>query len=118
MVNLASPNPLPNRDFMRILRDAWGIRFGLSSPAWLVEIGAFFMGTESELILKSRRVIPGRLLNAGFPFSFPEWPSAAKDLVARCARIDCEPSLARDRMAGLPNWRYERKDRKPPSHLL
>jgi len=83
VVNLASPNPLPNRDFMRILRDIRGIRFGLSSPAWLIEIGAFFMCTESELILKSRRVIPGRLLNAGFQFSFPEWPSAAKDLVAR-----------------------------------
>ena len=83
VVNLASPNPLPNRDFMRILRDIRGIRFGLSSPAWLIEIGAFFMRTESELILKSRRVIPGRLLNAGFQFSFPEWPSAAKDLVAR-----------------------------------
>ena len=83
VVNLASPNPLPNRDFMRILRDIRGIRFGLSSPSWLIEIGAFFMCTESELILKSRRVIPGRLLNAGFQFSFPEWPSAAKDLVAR-----------------------------------
>jgi uncharacterized protein len=83
VVNLASPNPLPNRDFMRVLRDAWGIRFGLSSPAWLVEIGAFFIRTESELILKSRRVVPSRLLNAGFRFLFPEWPSAAKDLAAR-----------------------------------
>lgn len=83
VVNLASPNPLPNRDFLRVLREAWGIRFGLSIPPWLVEIGALFMRTESELILKSRRVVPGRLLDAGFRFSFPEWPSAAKDLVAR-----------------------------------
>jgi uncharacterized protein (TIGR01777 family) len=82
VVNLASSSPLPNRDFMRILRDAWGIGFGLSSPAWLVEIGAFLMRTESELILKSRRVVPGRLLNGGFRFLFREWPSAAKDLVA------------------------------------
>lgn len=87
VVNLASPNPLPNRDFMRILREAWGVRFGLSSPAWLVEIGAFFMRTESELILKSRRVVPGRLLNSGFRFLFPEWPSAAKELVARARTV-------------------------------
>lgn len=83
VVNLASPNPLPNRDFMRVLREAWGIRFGLSVPPWLVEIGAFFMRTESELILKSRRVVPGRLSDAGFRFLFPEWVSAANELVAR-----------------------------------
>ncbi|HEY7335068.1 MAG TPA: TIGR01777 family oxidoreductase [Bryobacteraceae bacterium] len=83
VVNLASPQPLPNRDFMRVLREAWGAGFGLSIPAWLMEIGAFFMRTESELVLKSRRVVPGRLLDAGFRFGFPEWPVAAKDLVAR-----------------------------------
>jgi NAD dependent epimerase/dehydratase family enzyme len=83
IVNLASPNPLPNREFMRVLREAWGIRFGLSAPAWMLEIGTFFMRTESELVLKSRRVVPGRLRAAGFQFRFPEWPAAAKDLVAR-----------------------------------
>ena len=58
VVNLASPNPLPNRDFMRALRDAWGVRAGLPTPAWMIEIGAIFMRTESELVLKSRRVCP------------------------------------------------------------
>ena len=83
VVNLASPNPLPNCDFMRALRDAWGIRVGLPSPKWIIEIGTWLMRTESELVLKSRRVVPGRLLAAGFQFLFPAWPSAARDLVTR-----------------------------------
>jgi len=80
-VNLAAPNPLPNREFMEALRDAWGMPNGLPTPAWAIEIGAFFMRTESELVLKSRRVIPGRLLDAGFEFEFHTWPEAAEDLV-------------------------------------
>lgn len=83
VVNLASPNPLTNRDFMRALRDAYGIRFGLPTPRWATEVGAFGLRTESELVLKSRRVVPGRLIAAGFEFVFPEWPAAARDLVTR-----------------------------------
>jgi uncharacterized protein len=83
VVNLASPNPLPNRDFMRALREAWGIRFGLATPEWMLEMGTWLMRTESELVLKSRRVVPGRLLAAGFEFLFPHWPVVARDLVAR-----------------------------------
>jgi hypothetical protein len=83
VVNLASPNPLPNRDFMRELRAAWGVRLGIPSPEWMLEIGTFLMRTESELVLKSRRVVPGRLLDAGFGFQFPGWSDAARDLVAR-----------------------------------
>jgi uncharacterized protein (TIGR01777 family) len=83
VVNLASPNPIPNRDCMRALRDAWGMRVGLPTTAWMIEIGTFFMRTESELVLKSRRVVPGRLLNAGFEFQYPDWPAAARELVAR-----------------------------------
>ena len=82
-INLASPHPLPNSDFMRGLRDAWGTSVGLPIPEWLIETGALVLGTESELILKSRRVVPGRLLAAGFQFLFPEWPAAARELVAR-----------------------------------
>ena len=83
VVNLASPNPIPNRDFMRALRDAWGIRTGFPTPKWIMEVGTFLMRTESELILKSRCVVPSRLLAAGFQFIFPEWPAAARDLVHR-----------------------------------
>jgi uncharacterized protein len=83
VINLASPAPLPNRDFMQALRDAWGIRIGLRVPEWMLEIGAFVLRTESELVLKSRRVVPGRLLDAGFQFLYPHWPAATRELVAR-----------------------------------
>jgi uncharacterized protein (TIGR01777 family) len=83
VVNVAAPNPLPNAEFMRALREAWGIRFGLPTPGWALEIGTWLMRTESELVLKSRRVVPGRLLDAGFRFEFAEWPAAARELVAR-----------------------------------
>src|SRR5262249_8439173 len=64
--NVAAPNPLPNADFMRALRRAWGVPFGLPQPRPLLELGAFVLRTETELVLKSRRVVPRRLLEAGF----------------------------------------------------
>jgi hypothetical protein len=82
-VNLASPHPLPNREFLRILREAWGARFGLPTTGWMLELGTFLLRTESELVLKSRQVVPGRLLEAGFRFQYPAWPQAAQDLVAQ-----------------------------------
>ena len=82
-VNLAAPNPLPNAEFMKALREAAGVRFGLPATAAMVEIGAVFMRTESELVLKSRKVVPKALLDAGFTFRFPNWPAAAADLVRR-----------------------------------
>jgi uncharacterized protein (TIGR01777 family) len=82
-VNVASPNPLPNEAFMRKLREASDIPFGLASPRWMLEIGAFLMGTETELLLKSRRVIPRKLLASGFTFSFPDWSEAVQDLCER-----------------------------------
>ncbi len=54
---------------------------GLPAPSPLIELGAFLMRTEAELVLKSRRAVPGRLLDAGFEFEFPDWPEAAEDLV-------------------------------------
>ena len=80
-VNLAAPNPLPHRDFMRALRAAAGIPFGLPATRWMAELGAFVARSDTELLLKSRRVVPGRLLDAGFTFRFPRWPDAAADLV-------------------------------------
>ena len=82
-VNVCAPNPLTNRDLMRILREAWGARFGLPASKWMLEVGAVLMQTETELILKSRRVVPGRMLSAGFQFQFPDWRGAARDLVGR-----------------------------------
>jgi uncharacterized protein (TIGR01777 family) len=82
-VNLSAPNPLPNSQFMRALREAWGASFGLPATAWMLEVGAMFLRTETELILKSRRVIPGKLSKSGFTFLFPTWPEAAADLCRR-----------------------------------
>jgi uncharacterized protein (TIGR01777 family) len=82
-VNISAPNPLPNRDFMKALRQAWGTRIGLPAVNWMLEIGSILLGTETELVLKSRRVVPGRLLEAGFQFQFPNWSVAAENLVAR-----------------------------------
>jgi uncharacterized protein (TIGR01777 family) len=82
-VNVAAPDPLPNAEFMRILREAWGIRVGLPASNWMLEIGAAFLQTETELILKSRRVVPGRLLQGGFVFDYPFWKDAARDLCGR-----------------------------------
>jgi len=80
VVNVASPDPVPNAVFMRVLREAAGVRLGLPATKWMLELGAVFMRTETELLLKSRRVIPTRLLEKGFEFRFPMWRDAARDL--------------------------------------
>jgi hypothetical protein len=82
-VNLASPGPLPQRDFMRELRRAWGVPAGLPATAWMAALGALAIRTDTELLLKSRRVVPGLLPAAGFQFRYPSWPQAARDLVHR-----------------------------------
>ena len=87
-VILAAPNPLPNREFMAALREAWRMPNGLWAPAPLLAIGMFFLRTEPELVLKSRRVVPGRLLDAGFQFEFSAWPAAADDLVRQWRAAD------------------------------
>lgn len=82
-VNLAAPNPLPHRELMRELRRANGVPLGLPATRWMAELGAFALRTDTELLLKSRRVVPGRLLEAGFAFDFPHCADAARELVAR-----------------------------------
>ncbi|MFH8383838.1 TIGR01777 family oxidoreductase [Kitasatospora sp. NPDC018058] len=82
-VNLAAPNPLPQREFMRDLRMAWGMPLALPAARWMAEVGAFALRSETELLLKSRRVVPTRLLDAGFTFEHPDWPWAARNLVRR-----------------------------------
>lgn len=82
-VNLAAPNPLPQREFMRELRTAWGMPLALPATRWMAELGAFALRSDTELLLKSRRVVPTRLLDAGFAFDHPSWPEAARDLVRR-----------------------------------
>lgn len=82
-VNVAAPNPLPNAEFMQILREACGVRLGLPATKWMLEMGAVFIRTETELILKSRRVVPARLLEHGFEFKYPHWREVALDLYRR-----------------------------------
>ncbi|HUQ84520.1 MAG TPA: TIGR01777 family oxidoreductase [Gemmatimonadaceae bacterium] len=82
-VNMASPNPLPYRDFMRALRKAVNMPIGLPATRGMLEIGTRVLRTESELVLKSRRVVPRRLLESGFAFEYPDWPHAVEELVGR-----------------------------------
>jgi uncharacterized protein (TIGR01777 family) len=85
-VNLAAPNPLSNQEFMSQLREASGVSFGLPATKLMLEIGAVFMKTETELILKSRRVVPKKLLDAGFDFELETWQKAARNLCGKSAR--------------------------------
>jgi NAD dependent epimerase/dehydratase family enzyme len=96
IVNVAAPHPLPNADFMRVLREASGISVGLPATKWMLEIGAVFMRTETELILKSRRVVPTRLLQHGFTFKFPTWREAARDLCRQWElKLDAQAEYAK-----------------------
>jgi uncharacterized protein (TIGR01777 family) len=81
--NCTSPSPLSNTEFMDTIRKANGIAIGLPAPAWLLTLGACIIGTETELILKSRWVMPSKLLDAGYSFQFPDLVSAVRDIIRR-----------------------------------
>lgn len=80
-VNVCSPNPLPQSEFMRTLGKKVGMPIGLPAAKWMVTVGAVFMRTDTELLFKSRRVVPKRLVDAGFKLRFPEWNEACGELV-------------------------------------
>jgi uncharacterized protein len=82
IINCTSPEPVKNDSFMTDLRQIYGIQFGVPAPAWLLEIGAAFIGTETELILKSRWVLPKRLLDSGYVFLYPKVQHAIKDILS------------------------------------
>lgn len=82
-VNLASPNPLPQVEFARELRQAWGVPIGLPATKSMVAAGAWMLDGDAEIVLKSRRVVPKKLTDAGFAFEFPVWRDAVRDLVSR-----------------------------------
>ena len=81
-INLTAPNPTDNQTLMKHLRQSVGIPFGLNQPKALLELGAWLMRTETELLLKSRNVYPERLLKAGFEFEFSEVKQAIADLTS------------------------------------
>jgi uncharacterized protein (TIGR01777 family) len=80
-VNVSSPNPIPNKQFMRTLRQAAHKKIGHPATKWMLEIGAFVLRTETELLLKSRRVIPTKLQAAGFHFDFPDLKPALEQIL-------------------------------------
>jgi len=82
-VNVSSPQPVTNRELMQSLRSACGMPLGLPATRWMLEIGAALLRTEMELIIKSRRVVPQRLLNDGFEFQFADIREAIDDLERR-----------------------------------
>jgi uncharacterized protein len=101
VVNVTAPAPLPNRDFMRAVREAWGIGFGLPAREWMLGLATFVHRSESELLLKSRRVVPRRLLEDGCRFDFPAWPEAAQDLVRRVREESLEAKSRQSIKGGL-----------------
>lgn len=78
--NICAPNPVTNAAMMSLLRRQFRRPIGLPATRWMLEIGVFFLRTETELVIKSRRVVPGRLLEEGFSFAFPEMRSAIASL--------------------------------------
>ena len=83
IVNLAAPNPVTNVEMMQTLREVCSVPFGLPATLWMLEVGAFFLRTETELLIKSRRVVPGRLVADGFEFKFPSLRNAYEDLCGK-----------------------------------
>jgi NAD dependent epimerase/dehydratase family enzyme len=82
VINASSPNPSDNVTVMRTLRDVLGVPIGLSAPRWMLEFGSMVIRTETELVLKSRWVVPERLLDAGFEFAYPDLAPALRDIIA------------------------------------
>ncbi len=79
--NFAAPQPIQNKEFMSLMRKQLNVKIGFPATKWMLEIGAFFIKTETELILKSRRVVPTKLVNEGFVFKHPTVESALKNLI-------------------------------------
>ncbi len=82
VINASSPNPSDNRTVMRTLRRALGVPFGIPTPRWMLEVGSAVIRTETELVLKSRWVLPERLGAAGYEFEHPQLEPAIRSIVA------------------------------------
>jgi uncharacterized protein len=88
VVNLSSPHPTDSRGMMATLRRVLGVRFGIPTPRFVLEIGSAVIRTETELVLKSRWVVPERLLDAGYEFRYPELEPALRQITARRASTE------------------------------
>lgn len=83
MVNLTAPEAPTNREWMRYFRETVGMPIGIPANHWMLKIGAAFMGTETELVLKSRWADPLRLREAGFRWRYGKAADAIGDLEHR-----------------------------------
>jgi uncharacterized protein len=101
VVNVVAPNPLTNAEFLDAIRKVERVPVAIPPANWMIEAGAWLLRTESELVLKSRRVVPRRLRELGFPFEFPRWPAAARDL---CARWSGEGQPMSGRETAMLRW--------------
>ncbi|HEY8917938.1 MAG TPA: TIGR01777 family oxidoreductase [Chitinophaga sp.] len=84
--NCSAPNPVPNKTFMQMLRKAGGHYIGLPAPTWMLALGARMIGTETELLLKSRWVLPARITQAGFTFQYPQLQPAFESILQQLPR--------------------------------
>jgi uncharacterized protein len=82
-VNLSSPNPTDSRGFMGMLRKVLRVPVGIPTPRFILELGSIAIRTETELVLKSRWVVPERLLEAGYTFEYPELEPALRQIIDR-----------------------------------
>lgn len=82
VVNCTAPNAVKNTVLMKTLSNSYGVPIGLSCPTWLLSLGAWLIGTETELILKSRWVFPETLEESGFRFQYLKIEVAVRDLLS------------------------------------
>lgn len=80
-INITAPNPVQNQIFMKSFKDLMGIKLGISQPEWMLNLGALLIGTETELLLKSRFVIPEKLMQAGFTWEYESHESCLDNLL-------------------------------------
>ncbi len=95
-VNLCSPYPVSQEEFMKTLRETVGAKFGIPAPKWVIELSSYFTGIDSELSLKSRYVVPKILTDNQFSFHFPQWEDAAKDLFSNWKKLKKEAEKKTD----------------------
>ncbi len=84
--NCSSPAPVTNYDFMKTLRDVTGHKIGLPAYTWMLKIGAAIIGTETELLLKSRWVLPQKMITTGFQFKYPFLRDAIQNIISSTPR--------------------------------
>lgn len=80
-VNVTSPHPSDDATLMRTIRQVLGVPFGIPLPRWALELGSVAIRTETELVLKSRWVLPERLIEAGYRFRYPDLAAAVRQIV-------------------------------------